>query len=178
MLHVTVAKQMVLALSISASLAGVVVGTTAWATGVRTVQIKDQCDPATFNDAVGPGTCADHQGGVPFDMFVAELQHTQQAGAWHFAPGEVHLQPGEAFDARNNGGETHTFTEVDEFGGGVVPFLNQLSGNPVPAPECLQLGQNDFLSPGTATAPDVETPGVHHYQCCIHPWMRTDVVVH
>jgi hypothetical protein len=33
-------------------------------------------------------------------------------------------------------GETHTFTEVAQFGGGLVGLLNDLSGNPVPAPEC------------------------------------------
>ena len=79
--------------------------------------------------------------------------------------------------ARNIGGEAHTFTEVDDFGGGIVPVLNDLSGNPVPAPECVQLGPADFIPPGGVSAPDVEEPGVHHYQCCIHPWMRADVVV-
>jgi plastocyanin len=79
--------------------------------------------------------------------------------------------------AQNNGGEVHTFTEVDEFGGGIVPPLNVLSGNPLPAPECLQLGLGDFIPAGGQSAPDLEDPGVHHYQCCIHPWMRADVIV-
>jgi plastocyanin len=149
------------------------------AAGVRTVDLHDQCDPATFNAAVGPGTCTGHNGGVPFDMFVAELTQTQQAGAWHFAPGIVHMQDGEALQARNTGGETHTFTEVADFGGGFVDFLNQLSDNPVPAPECNPATNPEiqFVAPGQTTDADFEEPGVHHYQCCIHPWMRTDVIV-
>jgi plastocyanin len=149
------------------------------AAGIRTVSIMDQCDPATFNAAVGPGTCTGNSGGVPFDTFVAEVTKTQQAGPWHFAPGVVRIQDGEAVQARNDGGETHTFTEVKQFGGGFIDFLNQLSGNPVPAPEC-NPDTNDeiqFVAPGQKTAPDLEEPGVHHYQCCIHPWMRTDIIV-
>jgi len=147
------------------------------ASDIRTVEIKDKCDPATFNARIGPGTCVGRNGGVTFDTFVLQLQHSQQAGAWRFTPGEVQLQDGEPLQAENTGGETHTFTEVDEFGGGIVPFLNNLSGNPEPAPECLQLGGSDFIPPGGHSSPDLEEPGVHHYQCCIHPWMRTDVVV-
>jgi plastocyanin len=149
------------------------------AAGIRTVDIKDQCDPATFNAAVGPGTCTGHNGGVPFDTFLAEVARTHQAGPWHFAPGIVEMRDGEALQARNTGGETHTFTEVAEFGGGVVPILNELSGNPVPAPECNPVTNPEFqpVAPGQKTDPDLEEPGVHHYQCCIHPWMRTDVIV-
>jgi len=147
------------------------------AAGIRTVLMKDQCDPASFNAAIGPGTCVGHNGGVSFDTFVQQLQHAQKAGAWHFAPANVELRDGEAVQAENTGGEVHTFTEVDEFGGGIVPFLNQLTDNPVTAPECLALSGGDFIAPGGTSTPEVEEPGIHHYQCCIHPWMRTDVVV-
>jgi plastocyanin len=150
-----------------------------FAAAMRTVDVKDQCDPATFNAAIGPGTCTGHNGGVPFDTFIAEISKTQQAGAWHFAPGVVRMRDGEALQAQNTGGETHTFTEVETFGGGFVDVLNQLSGNPVPAPECNPVTNDEinFIAPGQKTAPDFEEPGVHHYQCCIHPWMRTDVIV-
>jgi len=151
--------------------------TVALAADIRTVRIDDQCDPETFNDAVGPGTCTSSHPGVTFDHFLKELTLTQRAGGWDFAPREVRMQEGEAFKATNAGGETHTFTEVDDFGGGIVSFLNTLSGNPVPAPECLTLSDADFIPPGATTKADKETRGTHHYQCCIHPWMRTDVVV-
>jgi plastocyanin len=147
------------------------------ASDVRDVDMKDQCDPATFNAAFGPGTCIDHQNGVQLDAFIEQLTNSQQAGAWHFAPGTVQLKDGQAVKATNTGGEVHTFTEVDEFGGGFIPELNALSGNPVPAAECLQLGPGDFIPPGASTAPDAEEPGTHLYQCCIHPWMRTTVFV-
>src|SRR4051812_20986672 len=170
-------RKLTIAGSISIALALCAAGSVGFAAGVRTVSMKDQCDPASFNAAFGAGTCIGHQGGVSLDTFVRELTHSEKAGAWHFTPGEVRLRDGEAFQARNTGGEAHTFTEVDDFGGGFIPFLNTLSGNPVPAPECLQLGPGDFVPAGGVTTPEVEEPGVHHYQCCIHPWMRADVVV-
>ena len=143
----------------------------------KVIHMNDQCDPETFNAAIGPGTCVSSHAGVKFDNFIRELSKTQKDGAWNFAPGEVRLRDGDTFQAENVGGEDHTFTEVDEFGGGIVPILNTLSGNPVPAPECLQLGPGDFIPPGGITAPEDEEPGVPHYQCCIHPWMRADVTV-
>jgi hypothetical protein len=78
--------------------------------------------------------------------------------------------------AINRGGEVHTFTEVEEFGGGIVPLLNQLSHNTAVAPECQALAPSDFVPAGGTTSDDVEEAGVEHYQCCIHPWMRTTVI--
>jgi hypothetical protein len=75
----------------------------------------------------------------------------------------------------NQGGEVHTFTEVEDFGGGSVLALNELSGNPVPAPECLNLAPGDFVAPAASRTDEVEAPGTVHYQCCIHPWMRLDL---
>jgi hypothetical protein len=108
---------------------------------------------------------------------IRELTQTQKVGAWSFAPRQLHVRDGETFLGENRGGEVHTFTEVDEFGGGIVVMLNELSGNQVPAPECLALEPSDFIRPGGRSTPEMEEPGVHHYQCCIHPWLRTDVTV-
>ena len=141
----------------------------------RRVTMMDACDPTSFNAALGVGTCA-RQGGVSFDEFIAQLTKHQMAGAWHFAPGVVNVRLGQTLVAVNNGGEVHTFTEVEQFGGGIVPLLNQLSGNPDPAPECLALTGSDFVSPGGTTSDDEDESGTELYQCCIHPWMRT--VVH
>ncbi|PYR30140.1 MAG: hypothetical protein DMF92_09545 [Acidobacteria bacterium] len=171
-----VRNQLLTAVPIAVGLAVFAARTVGFASDVRTVAINDQCDPESFNAVIGPGTCVNN-GGVSFDTFITELTNSQHAGAWSFAPGEVSLRDGQAVQAQNYGGEVHTFTEVDEFGGGIVPPLNVLSGNPVPAPECLQLGGGDFIPPGGHSAPDLEEPGVHHYQCCIHPWMRADVIV-
>lgn len=171
-----VRKQLLTAVPVAIVLAVFAARTVGFASDVRIVAMNDQCDPESFNAVIGPGTCVNN-GGVSFDTFIAELTNSQLAGAWSFAPGQVRLRDGQAVQAQNNGGEVHTFTEVDEFGGGFVPPLNALSGNPVPAPECLQLGGGDFIPPGGKSTPELEEPGVHHYQCCIHPWMRADVVV-
>jgi len=141
----------------------------------RLVNMKDACDPDTFNAAIGPGTCIDRESGVSFSQFIAELTRTQMAGAWHFAPMKTTARSGQTLLAINRGGEVHTFTRVAAFGGGIVPQLNNLSGNPVPAPECQQLDPDDFVMPGGTYEAVLPEPGTQHFQCCIHPWMRTTV---
>ena len=80
--------------------------------------------------------------------------------------------------AINRGGEVHTFTEVEEFGGGIVPPLNDLSHNPVVAPECASLDPDDFVAPGATYREEaLEHAGTARFQCCIHPWMRLEVKV-
>lgn len=140
----------------------------------RRVQMMDACDPETFNAAVAPGTCS-RNGGVRFDRFIRLLGAHQSIGAWHFAPATINARVGQTLVAVNHGGEVHTFTEVEEFGGGIIPDLNVLSGNPVPAPECLALAGSDFVPPGGTYTDEVEEPGVERYECCIHPWMRAVV---
>src|SRR5712664_2472233 len=99
------------------------------------VRLRDNCDPATFNAAIGPGTCVGN-GQITFEHFIAEVTAAHKAGAWHYDPAAGTLAPGTVLSLDNRGGETHTFTKVKEFGGGFLPPLNALSGNPVPAPEC------------------------------------------
>jgi plastocyanin len=140
----------------------------------RLVQMMDACDPESFNAAVGPGTCI-RRGGLSFAKFLTLLGKHQKVGAWHFAPPTLNARVGQELVAVNQGGEVHTFTEVEEFGGGIIPDLNTLSGNPVPAPECLALDPDDFVPPGGTYTDDVEEEGAERYQCCIHPWMRTIV---
>jgi plastocyanin len=141
------------------------------------VSMQDQCDPATFNAALGAGTCV-RQGGVTFAQFNNELNATQQVAAWRYVPENITVRVGQSITAMNDGGEMHTFTEVEQFGGGILPSLNQASGNPVEAPECQQLSATDMVAAGTIFTADPETEvGVEHYQCCIHPWMRATVTV-
>jgi plastocyanin len=141
------------------------------------VSIQDQCDPASFNAALGPGSCT-KQGTETFAQFNDELTATQKVAAWQFVPATLTIRVGQSITATNNGGETHTFTEVAQFGGGIVPSLNQASGNPVEAPECQQLTSTDIMSPGmTFTADAATAVETERYQCCIHPWMRATVTV-
>ena len=144
----------------------------------RLVTMMDACDPTTFNAALGDPTACLRRGGVTFDRFLAQLETHGVAGAWRFAPPTMHVQVGETLVAINRGGEVHTFTEVEHFGGGIVAALNALSGNPVAAPECLQLGGDDFVPAGGTDREEVHEPGTELYQCCIHPWMRTTVHAH
>jgi hypothetical protein len=141
----------------------------------HTVLLSDACDPDTFNAppplGAGPGTCA-RPGGVQFPKFIEELTRHHSVGAWHMAPGEVTLRVGEVLSALNHGGEAHSFTEVEEFGGGNVAFINGLMGLTTVAPECAQA---DLLQPGQSSSEVENDEGVEKYQCCIHPWMRAEV---
>jgi hypothetical protein len=165
--------------------------------GTFTVGIRDACDPPTFNAVVGPGTCifGDH-GRTKFSLFVKELTQDHFAGAWYFNPmlnasaGKfrlitVNLTSGQPTSLQNTGGELHTFTRVAKFGGGFVGFLNDLTGNHDPAPECLQSENtsNIYVEAGTTetgpVAGGTDLPaGISRWQCCVHPWMRMTVNVH
>ncbi|HEX6576262.1 MAG TPA: hypothetical protein VF042_14945 [Gemmatimonadaceae bacterium] len=142
---------------------------------VANLNLMDACDPETFS--VVPGGCA-RNGGITLEQFNAQLARLGVAPAWQISPPDVYLHEGDAFMATNIGGEMHTFTEVEEFGGGIVPALNAASGNTEVAPECTTLGQSDFLAPGQSTdAEETDEVEDEHYQCCIHPWMRTTIHV-
>jgi plastocyanin len=138
----------------------------------HTVRLMDACDPRTFTP------CArDAGGGVSSDSFFEQLRATGQVGAWHMSPAQVNALVGQTLLAINAGGRQHTFTEVEEFGGGIVPILNQLSGNPTPAPECVAPGGIELLDPGESTSEVLDEEGTERYQCCIHPWMRMTLAV-
>jgi plastocyanin len=143
----------------------------------HTVGMMDACEPTSFNAAVGAGTCT-RNGGVRFDDFIRLLTAHQSVGAWHFTPAQAHLAVGDVLLAVNRGGETHTFTEVEEFGGGIIPQLNALSGNTTVAPECAALGPDAMIAPGGHSEAETEQEeGLEKYQCCIHPWMRLELHV-
>jgi hypothetical protein len=148
------------------------------------------CSAFLFNSGAGTVYDPGDHGTIKFKLFIAELQSDHIVGAWRFNPllnatagtfqlTTVHLTSGQPTLLQNTGGETHTFTRVAAFAGGFVPPLNQLSGNPTPAPECLSApsGANIFVpaavTQGGPTAGSAQLPaGVSNWQCCIHPWMR------
>jgi hypothetical protein len=144
----------------------------------RQILMMDACDPTTFDANVEPGTCVGRHDGVKFDQFIAELTLTQKAGAWHFAPPNTTAREGQTLLATNHGGEIHTFTRVNQFGGGVVPDLNRLSGNLQVAPECTKLEDDDFVPPGGTYEEKVGSENTQLFECCIHPWMRTVIHTH
>jgi plastocyanin len=150
------------------------------------VALVDNCDPASFNAVIGPGTCAatPHRHDTTFAEFLALLVSplaTNIIGhpAWQFAPGYISIRAGQTVRVTNAGGEGHTFTEVTAFGGGFVPFLNGV-GAPgitplVETAACAALPP--VVGPGNTVQIKGLTPGVHTFQCCIHPWMRAVVDV-
>jgi len=164
------------------------------------IQILDQCDPATFNAEVFPGACVGN-GAVTFTTFINEVTMLKRAPQWRFAPSQRILTVDQSFTATNNGGETHTFTEVDHFGGGVVPKLNALAGFGTSVnPECSDgtvaavtpgagtiwnfsdnvLSQKSIIPPGGSLTDQEHADDVGHpvlYQCCIHPWMQAVLTV-
>ena len=140
----------------------------------RVVSLFDACDPETFNAVLGAGACT-RNGGVTFQNFIDLLTKHQSAGPWKMSPGVLTMKEGQNLVAINNGGETHTFTEVDEYGGGIVKMLNDLSGQTTVAHECTELKPTDFLPPGARFSEKTDESGVEKYQCCIHPWMRAEI---
>ena len=142
----------------------------------------DRCDPASFDAALqDPNACVKN-GNETFDQFIAELQANHVASGWRFTPDQITGRLGVGLLGNNVGGEAHTFTPVHQFGGGFVDILNQLSGNLVPAPECLNLEEDDAVASGgkylieaDELAEVTDAGGIARVQCCIHPWMRTEV---
>jgi plastocyanin len=148
------------------------------------ISLLDSCDPPSFTAqgivcAGGP-----HAGDVTFGTFLSLLfsplvPTVVGHPAWRFSPSYLDVKPGHTLRVNNNGGEQHTFTEVTAFGGGIVPPLNGVGGPAgtqplVPAAAC---GSPNVINPGAATEITGLAPGMHKFQCCIHPWMRAVVVV-
>ena len=186
--------------------------------GVQVFRVRDDCDPATFNadPPDGPGAPNDlcnpkFDGDQTFNEFIQELTEDQEVGHWRFQPDDKELDRGQrtVIDSRD-AGEFHTFTRVDDFGGGIIFGLNALTfggqeaviGAGQTRPECGSAalpppGPNappidGELAPPSAThiyqpdgtvqngpkAGSAELPrGTTKWQCCIHPWMRSEVKV-
>jgi plastocyanin len=153
----------------------------------REVRLRDDCDPASFN-ANRPGTCVIN-GSTTLEEFNRELAEDGEVGSWKFNPDDFHVDRGEAIVLVNRGGVTHTFTKVRQFGGGFVARLNELSRNPRPAPECATVQPDGTLVATPPNATNIVVAGqkraagprlgggVHRFQCCIHPWMRSTMEV-
>jgi hypothetical protein len=150
-------------------------------------RFRDNCDPATFNAVIGPGTCVG-SGDTTFQKFIQELTEDRSVGAWRINPDETGLDSGDHTLLVSRGGELHTFTKVEKFGGGIVPGLNILAGVPEVAPECQNLNPAAATPGSTPVFPGSAVPGTTagtaglpvgktRFQCCIHPWMRTTVEV-
>jgi len=150
---------------------------------IQQVVILDECDPTTFNATFGPDTCHNvvSGGGVVLKDFLAALPTGHPA--WLFFPtNQLEIEEGDTLRVINQGGEIHTFTEVAAYGGGFIPVLNNPPNSPA-VPECdggyansAKLASTRLIQ-GSSLLVNGLTTGVHHFECCVHPWMRLDVEV-
>jgi plastocyanin len=140
------------------------------------VLASDACSPS-FNVLFNNPTICNRNGGMPVQVFLQQLEQNKFAGAWHFSPPRVRVDAGDSLAVRNRGGETHTFTEVTQFGGGgIIPALNEiLFGTPNP-PLFFDPSDVTFIPAGGEEA-ITPTTGTHLFICAIHPWMEDTVVV-
>jgi plastocyanin len=141
----------------------------------------DECDPLTFNAALGPDFCHNVTLGAfttLSDLFAKAAAGTPDPG-WDFEPDTVNIRKGTPLFVVDQGGEPHTFTEVAHFGGGFIPGLN--NGEET-VPECvggfsnLAVAKTRILQ-GSHTQINNLSKGEHLFECCIHPWMRVKVEV-
>ena len=147
------------------------------------IKAQDDCEPNSFNAAIGPGTCVG-DGDTTFNEFIDQLIADKSADGWQFSRTRHKVKAGRDLLVVNEGGEFHTFSEVAVFTGGCVSVLNGLLGLPA-APECLP-GDADgtprvFFStgipPGGKLTVSGLNPGVHRFECLIHPWMHSTITV-
>jgi plastocyanin len=148
---------------------------------VAQVVALDECDPATFNAAVGEGFCKNVALGAATKF--NDLFNKAAAGApdpkWDFEPDTLNIKQGTILSVVDQGGEPHTFTEVEQFGGGFIPGLN---GGEDTVPECsggftnIEVAKTRILQGSELNITDLKK-GTHRFQCCIHPWMHLQVEV-
>jgi len=142
------------------------------------IYASDACSPS-FNVALMDPTVCTRNGGTPFDVFIRELQRNKFAGAWRFSAPHVNVNAGSSLTVENRGGETHTFTQVTQFGGGgIVEPLNEILFG-TPTPPTFFSGPFNFVPAGgeVTISSSTLTPGTHLFFCAIHPWMEETVVV-
>jgi plastocyanin len=142
------------------------------------IYASDACSPS-FNVALMDPNACTRNGGMPFDAFIALLGQNKRVGAWHFSAPRVNVSAGSSLTVENRGGETHTLTQVTQFGGGgiVAPINEIIFGTP--NPPTFFFGPFNFVpAGGDVTIPSSTlTLGTHLFICAIHPWMEETVVV-
>jgi plastocyanin len=150
-------------------------------TPIAQVVALDECDPTTFNAAIGPDFCKNIALGsaTTLQSLFAEAAAGTPDAKWDFEPDALSVRQGTVLSVVDQGGEPHTFTEVKQFGGGFIPGLNN---GEAPVPECAA-GFNDVavaktrILQGSTSLVTGLSKGTHYFQCCIHPWMRFKVEV-
>jgi hypothetical protein len=154
---------------------------------VAQIVALDECEPSSFNadpklGGIGPDFCKNVALGAQTSL--SELLTGASQGhpdpKWDFEPDTLKVEEGTILSVVDQGGEPHTFTEVAKFGGGFIDALNAPGEDT--APECsggfsnVAVAKTRILQGSTSLVTGL-SKGHHHFQCCIHPWMRVDVEV-
>jgi plastocyanin len=142
----------------------------------------DECDPSTFNAALGPDFCKNVTLGAftVLNDLITNAQAKNPDPGWDFEPDALTIREGTTVNVVDQGGEPHTFTEVAHFGGGFIPLLNTPDQTTVP--ECaggfknIAVARTRILQ-GSQLQVTGLSKGEHDFQCCIHPWMHLKVEV-
>jgi len=157
--------------------------------GLAQVVALDECDPVSFNAVLsesGGGFC--HNVSLAAFGFATTLsdlltgaENNNPDKGWDFEPDQLTIKQGTILSVVDQGGEPHTFTEVQAFGNGFLPPLNPGSATSVIS-EC----SGGFKNIAVARTRIVQgshldiiglSKGKHLFQCCIHPWMHMEVDV-
>ena len=154
---------------------------------VAQVVALDECDPDTFNAALGEGgtgfchnvALAAFGYATKLDDLISKAAAGTPDPGWDFEPDALTIHKGTALSVVNQGGEPHTFTEVSQFGGG---FIEPLNHGEATVPECAGGFSNvavarTRLVQGSRLDITGLSKGKHLFECCIHPWMRMEVDV-
>jgi plastocyanin len=153
--------------------------------GVSQVVALDECDPASFNTALGTDFCKNIALGFSTTLptLLAEAATPNPDPKWDFEPDALKVEEGTVLSVVDQGGEPHTFTEVKQFGGG---FIGPLNNGQAAAPECaagfdgtpagIAVAKTRILQGSTSLVTGL-SKGTHYFQCCIHPWMHFTVEV-
>ena len=153
--------------------------------GIAQFVALDECDPTTFNAALGPAFCKNVAlAAFGYATTLSNLLTGAQAGHpspnWDFEPDSMTVSQGTVISVVDHGGEPHTFTEVKNFGGGFLAPLN--APGETTAPECsggfstVAVAKTRIIQGSTTLVPNL-SKGRHLFQCCIHPWMHVTVNV-
>ena len=144
----------------------------------------DECDPTTFNAAIGPDFCKNvalaalGYATTLSDLFAkAASGHPDQG--WDFEPDVLKIDEGTSLSVVDQGGEPHTFTEAVKFGGG---FIDGLNAGEETVPECAGGFKNVAVArtriiQGSQIQVTNLSKGERLFECCLHPWMRVKVEV-
>jgi len=149
----------------------------------RVVTLQDDCDPATFNKALGPGACVG-SGETTFQELLDQFGKTGSVDKWQFSRPDFNIDAGGTIRAVDEGGEPHTFTRVAFFGNGCSPLNNGqpvagdiVTGESIDCATFNPFADASTVFPGGTLTVGGLAPGTARFQCMIHPWMRAVVDV-